>query len=98
MLFRQDNKQLPVGCVPIGSGDDFCGNLGMNKGEIQKSIQYIASGQTIKTDCIQIILDHDSEAALENAKVNKLDHMRYSIVNSGFSLTATVARTAIPYK
>ena len=96
MLFRRDKRTVPVGCVPMGTGDDFCGNFGLDIGDIVKSIKYIKAGTTIKTDSLKILLDHSSEDELTDD--NALDHLRYSVTNSGVCLTASVARNAVPYK
>lgn len=34
LLTRQDGRRIPLGFLPNGSGDDFCGNLGLDVGDV----------------------------------------------------------------
>ena len=54
MMMRSDGKKLPIGCIPVGSGDDFCGMFGMEVNDLVTAIKYIKSGQTIRADCIKV--------------------------------------------
>ena len=60
MMFRKDGKKLPVGVIPAGTGDDFCGNIGIDRGDIDTGIKYITKGQTIKIDALKILMDYKS--------------------------------------
>ena len=65
LLRRKDRKKVPVGFIPIGSGDDICGQIGIAKGNYDQALEYIIKGDTIKMDISKILLDHENEAEIE---------------------------------
>lgn len=84
MMFRKDGKKLPVGLIPGGTGDDLCGNLGLDLGDINTGLQYISKFRTIKIDALKISID-DIPTKMEISE-GLLNYMRYSFVNTGFCL------------
>lgn len=48
MLFREDGKILPLLCVPNGSGNDFCRNIGIYNPE--QALQSLAKLDVINLD------------------------------------------------
>lgn len=67
MMTRADGRSIPLGFLPNGSGDDFCGGLGLGKGDLENGLKYLLSGQTIKVDLIKVLIDYESEEALDTA-------------------------------
>ena len=99
LLMRPDGRKIPVGFLPNGSGDDCCGNLGLDTGDIQTALKFILAGQTIKIDAVRALLDYDTREELETAceadpSIDFAKHLRYSITNSGLCLSANIARNA----
>jgi len=52
MLHREDQKQLPVGLVPAGSGNSVCSDLGC--ATPTEAARRIASGDTVAVDAIRV--------------------------------------------
>ena len=48
MLFREDGKILPLLCVPNGSGNDFCRNIGIYNPE--QALKSLAKLDVINLD------------------------------------------------
>ena len=93
MLTRPDKTSIPMGCLPNGSGDDFCQSIGLGKGDVDGGLAYIKAAQTIKVDLIKILVDYETEEDLEAAiqadpTIKKEQHLRYGCVNTWFSLAA----------
>lgn len=65
MLMREDKKKIPVGLIPAGTGDDMCGNLGIDKGDVDTAISYISKLETIKIDCVRVLMDYENQEDLE---------------------------------
>jgi len=100
LMRRKDGKKIPVGFLPNGSGDDLCGNLGIELGDIDMAMAYIQKGDTIKMDITKILIDHDSEAdILRTLAIDPYykieDYLRYNITNCGFCMLANVARNGV---
>lgn len=99
MLMRLDGNKLPIGLLPNGSGDDFCGGFGLGTGDLENAIGFILKGQTIKIDAVKVLIDYDNEeqlreAAAKDSSIKLSDYMRYSCVNSSLCLSANCARNA----
>lgn len=58
MFYREDKKRVPVGFIPGGSGNDLSTTLLITN--IDKALDYIVKGDTIKIDCMKINLDYES--------------------------------------
>ena len=91
---RQDKKVLPVACIPNGTGNDYCCSLGIY--DIETAIADIIKGDTIRLDLGRVMIDHEAEEAIPEYK--KLDMLRYSIINTSFSMPAKFAAAASSYK
>ena len=44
LLMREDGKKIPVGLLPNGSGDDFCGGFGLGTGDLENAISFLLKG------------------------------------------------------
>lgn len=64
LMRRQDKKRIPVGLLPNGTGDDFCGSLGLNINDTLNALKLALKGDVIKIDIIKILIDHESEEEL----------------------------------
>ena len=58
---RADKKRLPIGLIPNGSGDDICGQIGLESGDFEMGLEYIVKGDTIKIDVTKVLIDHEEE-------------------------------------
>lgn len=99
---REDKKQLPIGLIPNGSGNDTCRNL-MRLFSLTEALDFIVKGDVIKSDVFEVLLDFNTkEEVMEhiatNPTANKLDFFRYGLINSGVALLANCARNAISMK
>ena len=91
---RPDGLKIPIGILPNGSGNDTCGGIQIDT--LQEGLQYIKKGDLIKLDVVKVLLDHESEEAIEESL--KTNHLRFSIINSGLCLTANCAKNAVKWK
>lgn len=66
LLYRKDNKKIPLAFLPNGTGNDFCINLSLES--VDKGLDYIVKGDLIKTDIFRVLLDHESEEELYQKK------------------------------
>ena len=41
LLRRPDKKKLPIGLIPNGSGDDTCGQIGIDVADSDMALEYI---------------------------------------------------------
>lgn len=41
LMRRPDKKKIPIGLIPNGSGDDLCGQIGINVGDSDMALEYI---------------------------------------------------------
>ena len=48
LLMREDKKRVPFGCIPNGSGDDFCASLTILN--VDRALDFIVKGDIIKLD------------------------------------------------
>ena len=67
LMRREDGRRVPIGILPNGSGDDTAGGLGLEYNEIEKALSYIVKGQVIKTDVIEVLIDHEK---IEDIKID----------------------------
>jgi len=65
MMRREDGKRVPMGMLPNGSGDDTAGGLGIEYNDIDRALSYIVKGHVIKTDVIEILIDHENKEAIQ---------------------------------
>ena len=68
LLRRKDGKKIPVSLIPNGSGDDYCGCIGLKCGDSDTALKYVQAGETIKVDVIQCLIDFNSVEDLHKAK------------------------------
>jgi len=94
MLHRADKRRVPVAFVPNGSGNDLCGTLMIDS--INRSLDYIVKGDIFRMDISKVLIDYESEEEIPD--VDKIVNLRYSLVNSNFSMPAKAAHTALYYK
>lgn len=66
MLHRADKKKIPMAFIPNGSGNDFCASL--NISSIQKALDYIIKGDSIKIDVGKILIDYETEEEIPEAE------------------------------
>ena len=93
LMSRPDKKKLPICFLPNGSGNDLCGSLELN--DFETGLNALVKGQIIKVDLFKILLDHENENTITG---NKIDFMRYCIINSSLLLVGSSARKAVPLK
>ena len=58
LLHRSDNKKIPLGFLPNGSGNDMCKSLELQT--FEQGLQYLVKGDLIKTDVFEALLDHET--------------------------------------
>ena len=104
MMARKDKAKAPIGLVPNGSGNDTC--RGIDIFDSKTALDTVLKGQTIKVDLVKVLLDFESEEELEKAietssesqqdgtdtRINRLNHLRYSLINSSYCLLANISR------
>ena len=103
LLRRPDKKKLPIGLIPNGSGDDICGQIGMQPGEVEMGLRYIRKGDTIKIDVSKVLIDHEDEDHLQETLLAKPsakieNYLRYEIINSSFCILSNTCKNAVPLK
>jgi diacylglycerol kinase family enzyme len=95
MLMRDDKKLIPLAFIPNGSGDDFCSAIGVMS--VDHALDYICKGEIIKCDTARILMDHETEETLPEG-IERLNHLRYMMINSGAALPPLVAFKAKAWK
>ena len=92
MLMREDRAVVPIGLVPLGSGNDFCRGFELFKPE--DAVDAYAAGDLLEIDAVKILLDHESVEAVkfacEGDLAKEVSHFRYMLLNSGLALVANI--------
>ena len=91
---REDKKRVPFGCIPNGSGDDFCASLTILN--VDRALDFIVKGDIIKLDIQKVLID--SERVEDVPQDQKLQKFRYMLINSSFNIAAKVNYGARKYK
>ena len=73
LMRRKDKKKIPIGVLPNGSGDDLCGNIGIDVGNFDLALEYIIKGDTMKIDIAKVLIDHETEGDIKNTVANNKD-------------------------
>ena len=60
MMFRKDQKKVPIAFVPNGTGNDLCKTIGLEN--IAEALSYIKKGDVIKMDLNKVLMDAQSES------------------------------------
>jgi diacylglycerol kinase family enzyme len=97
LLYRSDKKQVPVGFIPNGTGNDMCSSIEIST--FEQGLEALIKGNTIKTDVIEALLDFDSrddvmKEAEGKPEFNIQKHLRYSIINTSLLLVGLTAKNA----
>ena len=95
MLMREDKKKSPLAFIPNGSGDDFCSAIGVMS--VDHALDYICKGEIIKCDTVRVLMDYESEETLPEG-IERLNHLRYMMINSSAALPPLVAFKAKAWK
>lgn len=95
MMFRPDQKKVPLAFVPNGSGNDTCHAIGIKN--IDMALDAILKSDTIKIDLNRVIFDASSiDELLPNER--KPNRLRYSIINAGGGIIGESVCLANTYK
>ena len=95
MMFRTDEKKVPLAFVPNGTGNDTCHAIGIKT--VDMALDAIRKSDTIKVDLNRVICDAKSLEELYPAERTP-ERIRYSIVNAGGGLIASINSYANNYK
>lgn len=101
MMNRKDKKQLPVGLLPNGSGNDISRSFHLET--MDEGLSQLKAAQTIKYDLVRILIDYESVEELIQAieadpSIQLPDHLRYSLINSSLCVAATISKNAASLK
>lgn len=101
LMYREDQKKVPIGFIPNGTGNDLCAAIELST--FEEGLDYLLKGNTIKMDVMEAVLDHESrEEVMQKAKdtpsFNPFKHLRYSCINTQLLLVGLTAKNAVPMK
>ena len=94
MLHRKDKRKLPIAFIGNGSGNDTCIQFGSNN--IATALDFIVKGNLIKYDVAKVLLDYEDENQIPETQRN--NNLKFSIINSVFSVSAKINHRAIGWK
>jgi diacylglycerol kinase family enzyme len=87
MMFREDDRRLPIALIPNGSGNDTCSSLGIKT--IEQALSFLNKGDILKIDVNRVLVDSETISGIP-ADANKHERLRYSIINAGCGFSARV--------
>jgi diacylglycerol kinase family enzyme len=101
MMNRKDKKQLPIGLLPNGSGNDT--GRAFHLETVEEGLSQLKAAQTVEYDLVKILIDYESEDELLQAieadpSIQLHDHLRYSVINSSLCVAANVSKNAVSLK
>jgi diacylglycerol kinase family enzyme len=80
MLARKDKKHLPVAFIPNGKANDICSIFSIDS--IDRALDYIIKGQTIRMDLMKVLIDYNHENEIPPDKI--FTHLKYAILQTSF--------------